>query len=924
MVSNKERVGNDVSEFPFSGSVQILYDLDVTERVCYMYSSDKYGSKDPNLYEKRKGIAEVTQKMKASDTDNELMVKGRIPPQKIRGMVVQDEETKSQLISQLIGNGLVDSKGNIMGKPVGAFVQVRPKFNENDWKKPDDWKEPEENMETWLKASLPNVAHTEKATFKLGTKAESAKNIAKRDEIIKKNQLACEESEAATLLENQSFDTPILFYNSEPAAEGFYLMRKGEDPVKLNQIQEEILLKKGLDGLKELEPNIKTPDDIEKEKEALIKDIKLLNISSEKAREMLKNQPKGTQVLCFSSNSYCLVSNDGITPLSIEQRKLLVSKGIDALRKVLKFKTPDQITKENKINLINSEHKLIIRLTGATHLLQQQPKGTILLRFSPSQDAYVLVSDYGKKEEKLTNEQYDVLLSEGINGLKKLQPTLTTPLELTVANVKSQTNLTTPIEVTGATVKSKPTVSVKLEDIKSSAITVTIPLTDVFPKLLTSVKVVKAAIGGSTGAKLVQSDDVKFIQKTGSNPTHMIAEYNANKAYKALGVSVPEVTLYNNTTTAQIQGKTETPLKPVMLAQFIEGGVTLDKFLEDPKVSLDDKEEVKKKLQDHFVADCLLANWDVIGLQRDNILVTPEGTPVRIDNGCVFEFRAQGGLKSGGFADTVSELKTMRDIKINPRAAEIYGGITDAQIIKQIDGINAKAEALFAAVPEKYHVALQKRIAFLNNYKQELIGKQHAANMLQQDALNNGSKTVVFDKNFACESLSLHGIPLKSAAPEEYAKIPDIKISDEPDANGKPGEYKGIFAEAQKKGLKVSAGVIIMEPDGRVWIYEPKGHFGGYKNTFPKGTQEKGLSLQQTAIKEAFEESGLQVEITGFLMDQQKTTSMTRYYVARRVGGDPSDAHWEASNVKLVPTQDLSKYLNTNLDKAIAKKIMQT
>ena len=123
---------------------------------------------------------------------------------------------------------------------------------------------------------------------------------------------------------------------------------------------------------------------------------------------MLKNQPKGTQVLCFSSNSYCLVSNDGITPLSIEQRKLLVSKGIDALRKVLKFKTPDQITKENKINLINSEHKLIIRLTGATHLLQQQPKGTILLRFSPSQDAYVLVSDYGKKKKnsQMNNMMY--------------------------------------------------------------------------------------------------------------------------------------------------------------------------------------------------------------------------------------------------------------------------------------------------------------------------------------------------------------------------------------------------------------------------------------------------------------------------------------------------------------------------------------
>lgn len=88
-------------------------------------------------------------------------------------------------------------------------------------------------------------------------------------------------------------------------------------------------------------------------------------------------------------------------------------------------------------------------------------------------------------------------------------------------------------------------------------------------------------------------------------------------------------------------------------------------------------------------------------------------------------------------------------------------------------------------------------------------------------------------------------------------------------------------------GKKLAAGAIILEPDGRVWIVHPSNQFGGYQATFPKGRLDPGVSPQATAIREAFEESGLRIEILDHLGDFPRTTTHTRYYLARRAGGTP-------------------------------------
>ena len=120
-------------------------------------------------------------------------------------------------------------------------------------------------------------------------------------------------------------------------------------------------------------------------------------------------------------------------------------------------------------------------------------------------------------------------------------------------------------------------------------------------------------------------------------------------------------------------------------------------------------------------------------------------------------------------------------------------------------------------------------------------------------------------------------------------------------------------------GKHAAAGVVIEEPDGRIWLVAPTNGFGGYKKTFPKGRPESGASLQATAIREAFEEAGLKVDITGFLADLPRSTTRTRYYTARRTGGTPAAMGWESQAAHLVPRSRLAEFLTNANDAPFIK-----
>ena len=115
--------------------------------------------------------------------------------------------------------------------------------------------------------------------------------------------------------------------------------------------------------------------------------------------------------------------------------------------------------------------------------------------------------------------------------------------------------------------------------------------------------------------------------------------------------------------------------------------------------------------------------------------------------------------------------------------------------------------------------------------------------------------------------------------------------------------------------------MVVLESDGRVWVVSPSNQHGGYVNTFPKGKLDSGLGLRVNALKEAFEESGLQVELTGFLCDSVRSTSITRYYTAKRVGGHPGDMGWETQAVHLVPRAQLASVVTHKNDQGVLEAL---
>ncbi len=159
----------------------------------------------------------------------------------------------------------------------------------------------------------------------------------------------------------------------------------------------------------------------------------------------------------------------------------------------------------------------------------------------------------------------------------------------------------------------------------------------------------------------------------------------------------------------------------------------------------------------------------------------------------------------------------------------------------------------------------------------------------------------------------LNSIRLDSINPPETAAAWDTFIG-----------HEGMAALDPLKvpsGKYPSAGAVILETDGRVWFLEPSNHYGGYVATFPKGRRDPGYTDAATAAKEAFEETGLLVKIGPHLCDTVRSTTVCRYFLARRIGGSPADMGWEAQSVRLAPSDQLRKLLPSLNDRPVVEAL---
>jgi DNA-binding CsgD family transcriptional regulator len=204
-------------------------------------------------------------------------------------------------------------------------------------------------------------------------------------------------------------------------------------------------------------------------------------------------------------------------------------------------------------------------------------------------------------------------------------------------------------------------------------------------------------LGGSTGARLMKDKGGnQFVQKFGNNPGHLREESYADKAYEAAGVPVPKHAVFNT-------GK-----GPMKIAEFHEGQ-SLASVLKGKDENL--KQSVIKQLQKHFAVDVALGNWDVVGMGHDNVLVDKQGRALRIDNGGSLRYRAQGAKKTAAqFDEHPSEIKTLRDPKVNPQTARIFRSMTDSDIAASVASLVSRKSKVLAALPPELRDVVGKRI----------------------------------------------------------------------------------------------------------------------------------------------------------------------------------------------------------------------
>ena len=221
-----------------------------------------------------------------------------------------------------------------------------------------------------------------------------------------------------------------------------------------------------------------------------------------------------------------------------------------------------------------------------------------------------------------------------------------------------------------------------------------------------------------------------------------------------------------------------------------------------------------------------------------------------------------------------------------------------AEAVSQVTGVSAKS-IVHAALDRKNNVR-EDMEAFFEDVQREREGDHH-----RPEGFDDPGESVEFRPGNSNRyvGMELNGVPFTKPEEHDWSSVPDASIDEPP--------------MPKKRGYRAAAGLVMMEDDGRVWLVEPTNHFAGTERTFPKGGQERGLTLQQSALKEAYEESGFNAEIVGYLGDSQRTQSMSRYYLARRTGGNPGAAHWETQAVHLVTPEEARRTLNVRSDHTI-------
>lgn len=180
------------------------------------------------------------------------------------------------------------------------------------------------------------------------------------------------------------------------------------------------------------------------------------------------------------------------------------------------------------------------------------------------------------------------------------------------------------------------------------------------------------AKGSNEGGFYLGTDGVKRYVKFYTDPAQAAGEHLANNVYRDLHGSGAAA----NSAVFMHEGKI------CYASEIVEGVKTLG------SVGLDSARA--KQAMKGFIADVLTGNWDAAGATFDNMVITPSGSIMRVDNGGCFLMRAKNGRKPENALNAISEWDVFFSSK-NPQYSQLaqtagYGSPADfkKEVIEQI------------------------------------------------------------------------------------------------------------------------------------------------------------------------------------------------------------------------------------------------